>query len=160
MAKRRPRGRCYANAANEARLARRYTESVFDVVESLVPLAEAKDCTLSQFALAWCVDQPGVTSPIIGPRTMEQLKDNLGALEVDVTAEDRQRIDELVPPGRMVSPVLRGRFWPQSASSRCLSSIDCTGNGLNKDSDNLYTVSRIGYRLQPSKYPSNYTSYP
>ena len=107
-----PEGSRYANAANEARLARRYTESVFDVVESLVPLAEAKDCTLSQFALAWCVDQPGVTSPIIGPRTMEQLEDNLGALEVDVTAEDRQRIDELVPPGRMVSPFYEADFGP------------------------------------------------
>ncbi len=107
-----PEGSRYANAANEARLARRYTESVFDVVESLVPLAEAKDCTLSQFALAWCVDQPGVTSPIIGPRTEEQLEDNLGALEVDVTAEDRQRIDELVPPGRMVSPFYEADFGP------------------------------------------------
>ena len=107
-----PEGSRYANAADEARLARRYTESVFDVVESLVPLAEAKDCTLSQLALAWCVDQPGVTSPIIGPRTMEQLEDNLGALEVVVTAEDRQRIDELVPPGRMVSPFYEADFGP------------------------------------------------
>ena len=107
-----PEGARYANAANEARLARRYTPGVFDVTEGLMPLAEAKDCTLSQLALAWCVEQPGITSPIIGPRTMEQLEDNLGALEVKITAEDRQRIDELVPPGRMVSPFYEADFGP------------------------------------------------
>ena len=107
-----PEGARYANAENEARLARRYTEGVFDVTESLRPLAEAKDCTLSQLALAWCVEQPGVTSPIIGPRTMEQLEDNVGALKVDITAEDRRRIDDLVPPGRMVSPFYEADFGP------------------------------------------------
>ena len=43
---------------------------------------------------------------------MEQLKDNLGALDVSVTAEDRNRIDELVPPGRMVSPFYEADFGP------------------------------------------------
>ncbi len=107
-----PEGARYANAANEARLSRRYTDSVFDVTERLLPLAQGKDCTMSQLALAWCAQQPGVTSPIIGPRTMEQLVDNLGALEVDITAADRQRIDELVPPGRMVSPFYEADFGP------------------------------------------------
>ncbi|MCZ0940772.1 MAG: aldo/keto reductase, partial [Caldilineaceae bacterium] len=80
--------------------------------EGLLPLAQAKGCTLSQLALAWCAQQQGVTSPIIGPRTMEQLEDNLGALEVEITIEDRQRIDELVPPGRMVSPFYEADFGP------------------------------------------------
>ncbi|MXX24319.1 MAG: aldo/keto reductase [Caldilineaceae bacterium SB0668_bin_21] len=107
-----PEGARYANPSSEQRLARRYTQGVFDVTEGLMPLAEAKNCTLSQLALAWCAGQPGVTSPIIGPRTMDQLEDNLGALHVDVTAEDRQRIDELVPPGRMVSPFYEADFGP------------------------------------------------
>ena len=107
-----PEGTRYANAANEARYARRYTEGTFDVTEGLLPLAQAKGCTLSQLALAWCAEQPGITSPIIGPRTMEQLEDNLGALEVEITTEDRQRIDELVPPGRMVSPFYEADFGP------------------------------------------------
>ena len=107
-----PKGARYANPGSEARLARRFNEGVFDVTESLLPLAEAKECTLSQLALAWCVVQPGVTSPIIGPRTMEQLEDNLGALHVSVTAEDHNRIDDLVPPGRMVSPFYEADFGP------------------------------------------------
>jgi aryl-alcohol dehydrogenase-like predicted oxidoreductase len=67
---------------------------------------------MAQLSLAWCMDQPGVTSPIIGPRTMDQLKDNLGALDVTVTDEDRAAIDALVPPGRMVSPYYEAEFGP------------------------------------------------
>lgn len=93
---------------------RRFVEGVFDVVEKLEPIAEAKGCTLSQLALAWCMHQPGVTSPIIGPRTMEQLEDNLGALDVTVTDEDRQRIDEIVAPGRVVSPFYEANFGPHT----------------------------------------------
>ena len=58
------------------RLQARMNENIFDVIEGLQPLAKEKGCTLSQLALAWCVQQPGVTSPIIGPRTMAQLEDN------------------------------------------------------------------------------------
>ena len=75
-------------------------------------MADAKQSTMSQLALAWCVQQPGVTSPIIGPRTMEQLEDNLGALNVKITDEDRAAIDQLVPPGRMVSPFYEADFGP------------------------------------------------
>jgi aryl-alcohol dehydrogenase-like predicted oxidoreductase len=88
------------------------TEQVFDVVDGLRPLAQEKGCTLSQLALAWCVQQPGVTSPIIGPRTMAQLQDNLNALEIAITDADKAKIDELVPPGRMVSPFYEAEFGP------------------------------------------------
>jgi aryl-alcohol dehydrogenase-like predicted oxidoreductase len=58
------------------------------------------------------MQQPGITSPIIGPRTMEQLEDNLGALDVEITAEDRAAVDALVPPGRMASPFYEADFGP------------------------------------------------
>jgi aryl-alcohol dehydrogenase-like predicted oxidoreductase len=93
-------------------MARRKAEGVYDVVEGIEPLALEKGCTLAQFSLAWCVGQPGVTSPIIGPRTMEQLEDNLGALEVEITAEDGATIDELVPPGTMMAPFYEADFGP------------------------------------------------
>jgi len=73
-----------------------------DLVEKLMPLADEKGCTLSQFAVAWCLSNPAITSPIIGPRTVEQLDDSLGALTVRITDEDRARVDEIVPPGTMV----------------------------------------------------------
>lgn len=91
---------------------RRWTQGVFDVVEALQPIADAKGCTISQLALAWCMQQPGVTSAIIGPRTMAQLEDNLKAVDVEITPEDRKSIDEIIPPGRMVSPFYEAEFGP------------------------------------------------
>lgn len=102
----------FADVANNPRLQARMTADLFAVVDGLQPLAQAKGCTLSQLALAWCCQQPGITSPIIGPRTMAQVEDNLGALRVTITAEDRAAIDALVPPGRMVSPFYEADFGP------------------------------------------------
>ncbi len=87
-------------------------EPAYDVLEALETLADEKGCTISQLALAWCVHQPGITSPIIGPRTMEQLEDNLGALQVELTDADYQRIDQIIPPGRMAAPFYEASFGP------------------------------------------------
>ena len=93
-------------------LQRRWQERLFDVTEGLAPVAAAKGCSLAQLALAWCMQQPGVTSPIIGPRTMDQLEDNLGALAVTIDDTDRGTIDALIPPGTMVSPFYEADFGP------------------------------------------------
>jgi aryl-alcohol dehydrogenase-like predicted oxidoreductase len=74
------------------------TPAAFDVIEGLVALAQEKGCTPSQLALAWNAAQPGITAPIVGPRTLEQLLDNLGAVDVKITNEDRARLDALAPP--------------------------------------------------------------
>jgi aryl-alcohol dehydrogenase-like predicted oxidoreductase len=51
-------------------------------------------------ALAWLLHQPGVTGPIVGPRTMEQLEGNLHALEVELSDEVLKRLDKIWPgPG-------------------------------------------------------------
>jgi aryl-alcohol dehydrogenase-like predicted oxidoreductase len=71
----------------------------FVVADRLRPLAERHGCSLTQFALAWGLANPIVSAVIIGPRTMEQLEDNLGSLEVRVTPEDEATVDALVPPG-------------------------------------------------------------
>lgn len=71
----------------------------FDVAQELKPLADAHGKTLTQFTLAWVLANPTITSVIIGPRTMEQLEDNLGCLDCPVTADDEKAIDALVPPG-------------------------------------------------------------
>lgn len=70
-----------------------------DLVEKLIPMAEETGHNLAQYALAWILANPTVTAPIIGPRTMEQLEDNLGAVEVTIPDDHLLRIDELVPPG-------------------------------------------------------------
>jgi aryl-alcohol dehydrogenase-like predicted oxidoreductase len=89
-----------------------FSDATFDVIEFLDDMASAKGCTVSQLSLAWCVQQPGITSPIIGPRSLDQLADNLKALEVEITEEDRQKIDTVVPPGRAVVSYYEADFGP------------------------------------------------
>ena len=101
-------GRYAMNARQRSRL----TEGVYDVIEGLEPIAADKGCTLSQLSLAWCEQQPGITSPIIGPRTLEQLEDNLGAGEVVITEEDRERIDAVIAPGSTVTPYYEADWRP------------------------------------------------
>ena len=91
---------------------RRLTERLWDVIDGLEPMARDKGCTMSQLALAWVHQQPGVTSPIIGPRTMDQFLDNMGALDIELTAEDLQRIDAVSLPGDYVSPFYEGDWGP------------------------------------------------
>ena len=74
------------------------TPAAYDVIEGVVALAKEKGCTPSQLALAWNASQPGITAPIIGPRTLEQLLDNVGASGVTITDADRARLDALAPP--------------------------------------------------------------
>ena len=93
-------------------LVRRYNQQMFDVLEKLEPLAKEKGCPLSQLALAWVTQQPGVTSPIVGPRTMQQFEDNLASLQVVLKPEDFTRIDEIITPGGMVSPFYEADFGP------------------------------------------------
>jgi aryl-alcohol dehydrogenase-like predicted oxidoreductase len=79
-------------------------DAAFDVLDVVEAIAAEKGCTPAQLSLAWCLHQPGITSPIIGPRTVEQLEDSLGALDVTITAEDTARLDAVAPPGGMTVP--------------------------------------------------------
>jgi len=67
-----------------------------------------------QFAVAWCKNRPGVTSPIIGPRTMEQLTDYLASREITVTEEDEKALDAIFPPGTNVSNYYNADFGPNA----------------------------------------------
>lgn len=86
------------------------SDATFNVVEKLQEIAKAKGCTASQLALSWVVTQPGVTSAILGPRTLEQLEDNLACLNVQVTEEDAAEFDEVNAPGMCVSRYYEGYF--------------------------------------------------
>jgi len=81
-----------------------FTERAFDVAEGVAALAAEKGCTPGQLALTWCMAQPGITSPLIGPRTVDQLEESFGALDIELTPEDRERLDRLAPPGRATVP--------------------------------------------------------
>ncbi len=79
----------------------------FDIIDKLRPMAEAKGSTVAALALAWLLHQKVVSTVIIGAKKMEQLDDNLTAIDVKFTPEELQQLDEvskLTPeyPGWMV----------------------------------------------------------
>jgi aryl-alcohol dehydrogenase-like predicted oxidoreductase len=74
-------------------------ERRIDVVERLIPLADEAGLPLTHLAMAFTIAHPGVTSAILGPRTMEHLDNLLAGLDVRLTDEILDRIDEIVPPG-------------------------------------------------------------
>ncbi len=66
-------------------------------LDTLAAIAEEKEATISQIALAWTLRQKAVAATIIGPRTMAQYEDNFGAPAVELTDEDNGRINEAAP---------------------------------------------------------------
>ena len=74
-------------------------QAKLDAADALAELAEQSGTTLVELAIAFVVRHPGVTSAIIGPRTMEQLTSQLGAVDLHLTDDVLDRIDEIVPPG-------------------------------------------------------------
>jgi aryl-alcohol dehydrogenase-like predicted oxidoreductase len=79
-------------------------ERKLDVVEQLVPLAEKAGLPLTHLAMAFAIAHPGVTSAIIGPRTMKQLDDLLASADVTLDDEILDRIDQIAPPGTDAGP--------------------------------------------------------
>jgi aryl-alcohol dehydrogenase-like predicted oxidoreductase len=70
-----------------------------EAVGQLSELAEGAGLSLIELALGFVLEHPAVTSPIIGPRTMEHLESQLPALELRLSTDVLDRIDEIVPPG-------------------------------------------------------------
>jgi aryl-alcohol dehydrogenase-like predicted oxidoreductase len=79
-----------SNPGNRAKL---------DAAEELALLADDAGLSLIHLALAFTLAHPAVTAPIIGPRTMEQLESQLGAVDVMLGDDVLDRIDKIVPPG-------------------------------------------------------------
>lgn len=75
-------------------------ERVFDAVDALAEVAEARGATVAQAAIAWQLARPWLTSVIVGARSLEQLDDNLGASGIDLTDDEVARIDAAAPPPR------------------------------------------------------------
>ncbi len=84
-----------------------------DVADRLAKLAEESGMSLIEIALAFVVRHPAVTAAIIGPRTMEQLESQLPAADVELSDEQLDRIDEIVPPGVNLNEVDGG--WANPA---------------------------------------------
>ena len=87
-------------------------ERRLDVVEQLLPLAEEAGLPMTHLAMAFAIAHPGVTSAIIGPRTMEHLEDLLAGVDVTLTDDVLDRIDEIVPPGTNVGAPDQSAYLP------------------------------------------------
>ena len=87
-------------------------EESYEVAQKLQPLAAVHGKTLAQFALAWTLANPPITSVIIGPRNLEQLEDNLGCLDCAISPEDEATVDQLVPPGEHTGKGYNDPMYP------------------------------------------------
>jgi len=100
-------GGLLGGALQQAKEGRRASEHVQKRIEALRPKLEAYENLCRELgeqpadvALAWLLHQPAVTSPIIGPRTVDQLKGSLRSLEIKLAAETLKKLDEIFPgPG-------------------------------------------------------------
>lgn len=70
-------------------------EALFDIVEIVMEIADARGVSGAQIALAWLLGRPGVTSVIIGGRNEAQFKDNLEAADLILTPDERRRLDKV-----------------------------------------------------------------
>ncbi|QHC35150.1 aldo/keto reductase [Komagataeibacter xylinus] len=94
-------------------------EKLYDVVEVLVSIAEARNISAAQVALAWVAQRPAITSIVIGARTEAQLVDNLKAADLVLSAEEISRLDAASAP-----PLLYPYWHQASNASDRLSAAD------------------------------------
>jgi len=92
-------------------------ERTWKILDVVAPIAKAHNCSPARVSLAWLLAKPVVTSVIIGAKRLDQLKDNLAAVELTLSAEEINRLDEVsaLPPeypGWMLPFQSAGRLAP------------------------------------------------
>ena len=95
-----PEGSRIANATDDIEEAphRRAIERNYRVVEAAEAIAAERGATVPQVAIAWLMGVEGVTAPLVGARTLEQLEDVLGAADLVLSPEERERLEAPAPP--------------------------------------------------------------
>ena len=92
-------------------------ERRLDAVEQLIPLADEAGLPMTHLAMAFTIAHPGVTSAIVGPRTMSHLDDLLAGVDVTLSDDILDRIDEIVPPGTDVGTLDQAYLPPALRTS-------------------------------------------
>ena len=85
-------------------MSRLLEESVLAKVQELRPLAEECGATMAQFALAWTLKNPNVTSAIVGATKPEQITSNIGALDIEISDDVMKRAEEILKPVAVFDP--------------------------------------------------------
>ena len=70
-------------------------EKAYDIIEAMQPIAEAHGVSVARIALAWVLAKAGVTSVIIGAKNTDQLVDNIKAVDLSLTTEQLEQLDEI-----------------------------------------------------------------
>ncbi|TPW03684.1 MAG: putative oxidoreductase, aldo/keto reductase family [Alphaproteobacteria bacterium] len=70
-------------------------DRAYDCIDAMNPMASARDASVAGVALGWLLAKPWVTSVIIGAKTPEQLKQNLAAVDVKLSAEEMAVLDKV-----------------------------------------------------------------
>ena len=91
--------------------AERVTPQAVEVGNQFVNLAKEYGISPAQLAMLWVKDQEGVTAPLVGARTVEQLEHILPVMEMDLDESVRAACDELVPPGTNVANFFNTAMW-------------------------------------------------
>lgn len=89
----------------------RVTQRGIEVGNAVSRMAEERGLSASQLSLLWTKDQPGITAPIIGPRTLEHLEDALVIMDKTLDEADRPLFDQLVHPGNAVADFHNSNDW-------------------------------------------------
>jgi aryl-alcohol dehydrogenase-like predicted oxidoreductase len=89
----------------------RVTARGVEVGNRFAALARAAGHEPAQLAVVWVREQPGITAPIVGPRTLDQLEQQLATLEMLLDDSLRAQCDELVPPGSVVASFFNTAPW-------------------------------------------------
>jgi aryl-alcohol dehydrogenase-like predicted oxidoreductase len=89
----------------------RITARSLEAAQAVEQMARERGMTISQLSLLWVKDQPGITSPIIGPRTLAHLEDALPLLEKKLDDADRPLFDALVHPGNAIADFFNSNDW-------------------------------------------------
>jgi aryl-alcohol dehydrogenase-like predicted oxidoreductase len=84
--------------------ARRNTDRTWQIVDAVRETAAACGVSPAQVALRWVTDRPGVSSTILGARTLDQLRDNLAAVELVLDEAQTARLDEVSAPATPLYP--------------------------------------------------------
>jgi aryl-alcohol dehydrogenase-like predicted oxidoreductase len=121
-----PQARATRNRERGGAVAAQFDESrpeiqrKLDLVEDLVGVADRAGVSMAHMAVAFTLAHPGVTSAIIGPRTIEQLEDLVKGADIRLDTDTLDAIDELVPPGTLVDENDRGfdPWWLHPAARR------------------------------------------
>ncbi|WP_254547061.1 aldo/keto reductase [Halomarina pelagica] len=88
----------HGRAAHDEFMGKRFTDENWAVLDAVREIARREDASPTQVSLAWLLHKEVVDAPIVGPRTIEHLEDDLGALDVDLTDDDLARLEEPITP--------------------------------------------------------------